>query len=173
MNRWLIWATDPGSLPPGAALGRGAAGLVFVVSGLVKLVYENQGVGRFTKLGFPSPGAIAGFIGAVEIVFGVLLVIGLFARFAALVLAADMVVAIAVTKLPLLWGPGPEPVAAAPKTSMLAFLYQARLDLTMLAVTAGIVPLRRGARVARRQEASHAGRARASLAWPRRRATKT
>jgi uncharacterized membrane protein YphA (DoxX/SURF4 family) len=126
-------------LPAGAALGRGAAGLVFVVSGALKLVHENQGVARFTKLGFPAPGTVAGAIGGIEVVLGALLLVGLLARASALVLAADMVVAIAVTKLPLLWGPGPEPVAAPPKTGALAFLYQARLDLTMLAVTVGVV----------------------------------
>jgi len=139
MQGLLSWATDPGTTPRGAALGRVAAGLVFVVSGAAKLVHENQGAGRFAKIGFPAPGAVAGFVAAVEIVFGVLLILGLCARLAALVLAADMVVAIVATKLPLLWGPGPEPVAALPKTGLLAFLYQARLDLTMLAVTAGVV----------------------------------
>ncbi len=139
MNRWLAWAMDPGSLPKEAALGRGAAGLVFVVSGVVKFLYENQGAGRFAKIGFPDPAALAGFVGAIEIVFGMLLLVGLFARASALVLAVDMVVAIAVTKLPLLWGAGPEPVAAPPKTSVMAFLYQARLDFTMLAVTVGVV----------------------------------
>lgn len=139
MTRWLEWAGNPGSQPAGAALTRAAAGLVFVVSGALKLVYENQGVGRFAKLGFPAPGAVAGALGVVEVLFGALLLVGLLARLAALVLAADMVVAIAVTKLPLLWGAGPEPVSAAPKTSLPAFLYQARLDLTMLAVTAAVV----------------------------------
>lgn len=139
MARWLAWMRDPGLLPREAALGRVAAGLMFLVSGLVKFAHENQGIGRFTKLGFPSPGAVASFVGAVELVFGALLILGFFARLAALVLALDMVVAVAVTKLPLLWGAGPEPVAAPPKTALLAFLYQARLDLTLLALTVGIV----------------------------------
>ena len=59
-----------------------------------------------------------------------------------------MVVAIATTKIPLLYGAGPEPVAAPPKTGLLAFAYQARLDMTMLvacsylvAVGAGILSL--------------------------------
>ena len=139
MNRWLAWATDPGSLPREAALGRAAAGLVFLVSGAVKFLHENQGAGRFTKLGFPEPAALAALVGAVEITCGLLLLVGLLARAAALVLALDMLVAIATTKLPLLWGAGPEPVAAPPKASVMAFLYQARLDFTMLAITAGVV----------------------------------
>ena len=61
-----------------------------------------------------------------------MLLVGLFARVAALSLALDMVVAIVTTKLPLLFGPGPEPVAAMPKSGFWAFAYQARLDTTML-----------------------------------------
>src|SRR5207249_4975114 len=63
---------------------------------------------------------------------GALVALGLLTRLAALPLAIDMVVAIASTKAPLLWGAGPEPVGAPPKTGLLAFAYQARLDLTML-----------------------------------------
>jgi hypothetical protein len=43
-----------------------------------------------------------------------------------------MIVAIVTTKVPLLFGAGPEPVAAMPKTGFWAFAYQARLDVTML-----------------------------------------
>jgi hypothetical protein len=43
-----------------------------------------------------------------------------------------MLVAIATSKLPMLLGPGPEPLAAPPKTGLWAVLYQARLDFTML-----------------------------------------
>lgn len=53
-------------------------------------------------------------------------------RLAALPLVVDMVVALVTTKIPLLFGAGPEPVAAMPKTGLWAFVYQARLDLTML-----------------------------------------
>jgi hypothetical protein len=36
------------------------------------------------------------------------------------------------TKVPLLFGAGPEPVAAPPRTGFWAFAYQSRLDATML-----------------------------------------
>jgi uncharacterized membrane protein YphA (DoxX/SURF4 family) len=139
MNRFLAWSANPGSSPKASALVRGAAGLTFLVSGALKFLYENQGVVRFTKIGLPAPGALATFVGLVEVLGGLLLLVGLFARAAALVLAFDMLVALAVTKLPLLWGPGPEPVGAPPETSVLAFFFQARLDLTMLAITLWIV----------------------------------
>ena len=99
----------------------------------MKFLYENQGVGRFLKLGFAAPAATSAFVGAVEIVARVLLLLGLLTRLAAVPLIIDMLVAIGISKLPLLAGPGPEPVAAAPKIGLWAFLYVARLDLAMLA----------------------------------------
>jgi uncharacterized membrane protein YphA (DoxX/SURF4 family) len=113
-------------------LVRVAVGAVFLTSGLVKFLFDNQGPGRFAKIGLPAPAQLATFIGTVEVVCGALLLVGLFVRLAALPLIADMAVAIATTKLPLLVGPGPEPVAAMPKVGFWAFAYQARLDVTML-----------------------------------------
>lgn len=113
-------------------LPRLAVGFVFIVSGILKFLFENQGMGRFAKLGFPAPAALAGFVGAVEIAGGLLILLGLFTRLAAIPLMLDMVVALATTKLPLLYSAGPEPVAALPKQGLWAFAYQGRLDLTML-----------------------------------------
>ena len=125
-----------GSASPLASAVRVGAGLVFVLSGAIKFLFENQGVGRFTKIGLPSPQLLASFVGGVEIVAGTLLVLGLFTRVAALLLVVNMIVAIVTTKLPILFGAGPEPVAAPPKTGFLAFAYQARLDLLLLCVCA-------------------------------------
>lgn len=113
-------------------LVRLAVGGVFLSSGLVKFLYENQGPGRFAKIGLPAPTELAYFVGAVEVVGGTLLILGLFVRLAALPLVFDMAVAILTTKLPLLFGAGPEPVSAMPRTGFWAFAYQARLDVTML-----------------------------------------
>jgi putative oxidoreductase len=113
------------------ALVRLAVGFVFVSSGIVKFLFDNQGAGRFARIGLPP--ALASFVGATEIVCGLLILAGLFVRVAAVPLVVDMVVAIATTKLPLLLGPGPEPVAAFPKIGFWGFAYQARLDLAMLA----------------------------------------
>jgi len=44
----------PLNAPPATLLMRLMAGSVFFWEGLLKLVYTNQGVGRFTKLGIPS-----------------------------------------------------------------------------------------------------------------------
>jgi putative oxidoreductase len=116
---------DPSSRA--AVLLRGAVGSVFLVSGATKFLFDNQGPGRFAKIGFPAAHELASFVGGVEIVCGALLVVGLLTRLAAVPLIVDMVVALVTTKVPLLFGAGPEPVAAPPKIGFWAFAYQARL----------------------------------------------
>jgi uncharacterized membrane protein YphA (DoxX/SURF4 family) len=130
----LIFLVRPSVGQPTAAtvLVRAAVGSVFLSSGLVKFLFENQGAGRFARIGLPHAHALAGFVGTTEIVCGMLVLLGLFVRLASVPLVIDMLVAIGTTKLPLLFGPGPEPVAAAPKMGLWAFAYQARLDVTML-----------------------------------------
>jgi uncharacterized membrane protein YphA (DoxX/SURF4 family) len=123
-----------GPAPDLTAAVRLAAGFTFVVSGSLKFLFENQGAARFAKIGLPAPQLLASFVGATEVVCGALLLVGLFTRLAAIPLVIDMLVALATTKVPLLFGAGPEPVAGPPKTGFFAFAYQARLDLTMLLV---------------------------------------
>lgn len=134
MKKQLRWLFLPGggTAPPATILIRLAVGGVFCASGLIKFLYANQGVGRFAKLGIPAPEFLANFVGVVEIAAGLLLVVGLATRLAAIPLVFNMLVAIGTSKLPLLFGPGPEPVAAAPKVGLWAFAYQSRLDFTML-----------------------------------------
>ncbi len=131
LSRWLF-RPGGGSAPPATILIRLAVGGVFFASGLIKFLYANQGAGRFAKLGIPAPEFMANFVGVVEIAAGLLLAVGLATRLAAIPLVIDMLVAIGTSKLPMLFGPGPEPVAAAPKVGLWAFVYQARLDSTML-----------------------------------------
>ena len=130
-SRWFF-RPGGGTAPPATILIRLAVGGVFCASGLIKFLYANQGVGRFAKLGIPAPEFLANFVGVVEIAAGLLLAVGLATRLAAIPLVFNMLVAIVTSKLPLLFGPGPEPVAAAPKVGLWAFVYQSRLDFTML-----------------------------------------
>ena len=125
-------------------LVRLAVGGVFLTSGLVKFLFDDQGPGRFAKIGLPAATQIAYFVGAIEVLCGALLVLGLFTRLAALPLVVDMMVALVTTKVPFLFGAGPEPVAALPKTGFWAFAYQARLDVTMLAACTYIVAVGAG-----------------------------
>src|SRR5215475_6340230 len=62
-------------------------GAVFVSEGIQKFLFPAElGVGRFTKIGLPSPEVLAPFVGVVEIVGGLLLLLGLCTRLAAVAL---------------------------------------------------------------------------------------
>lgn len=96
-------------------------GWVFVSEGVQKFLFPAQlGVGRFQKIGIPSPHLMAPFVGTVEIVCGSLLLIGLFTRLAAIPLLAVILVAIATTKIPML-----------AKTGLWSMLHEARTDFSM------------------------------------------
>lgn len=97
-------------------------GWVFVSEGVQKFLFPAQlGVGRFEKIGIPSPHLMAPFVGTIEIVCGALLLFGLFTRLAAIPLLAVILVAIATTKIPML-----------AKTGVWSVLHEARADFSML-----------------------------------------
>lgn len=78
---------------------------VFVLEGYQKLILPGVlGAGRFAKIGIPLPELIGPFVGTVELVCGLLILVGLFARIAAIPLIAIMLVAIISTKVPILLG---------------------------------------------------------------------
>jgi putative oxidoreductase len=66
------------------------------------LLPESLGVGRFTKIGIPNPEIMAPFVGVCEIICGVLFILGLLTRFAAVTMIINMLVAISTTKIPIL-----------------------------------------------------------------------
>lgn len=91
MARVTKWLSSPSLEGPTATvLLRLMAGGVFVSEGILKFVYANQGVGRFTKLGFPLTHLTASLVGAWEIVGGALLMLGLLTRGAAILFAIEM-----------------------------------------------------------------------------------
>src|SRR5271166_2683140 len=97
-------------------------GWVFFSEGIQKFLFPAQlGVGRFEKIGIPSPHVMAPFVGTVEIVCGTLLLIGLFTRLAAIPLLIVISVAIATTKIPMI-----------AKSGIWAMLHEARVDFSML-----------------------------------------
>jgi putative oxidoreductase len=72
------------------------------------------------------------FIGVVEIACGALVLFGLLTRLAALLLVADMTVAILSTKLPILLGHGFWRFAPPTgKAGLWSMLHEARTDLSM------------------------------------------
>lgn len=86
-----------------ALLLRLLVGWVFLTEGIQKFLFPAAlGVGRFIKIGIPYPHITAPFVGVVEIACGMLLMIGLVTRFAAIPLLIDIAVAIATTKIPML-----------------------------------------------------------------------
>jgi uncharacterized membrane protein YphA (DoxX/SURF4 family) len=119
--------------PNAVWLVRLAIAIVFVSEGIQKFVYPAAlGAGRFAKIGIPAPAVIGPFIGIVEIGCGALVLFGLFTRLAALLLLADMTVAILSTKLPILIGHGFWRFAApSGKAGLWSMLHEARTDLSM------------------------------------------
>lgn len=102
-GRLLLRRPFDAGAPAAVVLIRVAVGLVFSSEGIQKFLFSDAlGVGRFTKIGIPAPHVMAPFVAVVEIVCGVLVLIGLATRFAAVPLIVDMIVALASTKLPLL-----------------------------------------------------------------------
>jgi putative oxidoreductase len=109
------------------------AGSVFFWEGILKFVYVNQGVGRFTKLGFAFPETTAHIIATGEIIGGLLLIFGLFTRITALYFIIQMIVAVLSTKITLYLGTSPLPAPPAlPKLGIWAVLHEIRSDYAQI-----------------------------------------
>jgi len=80
-----------------------AVGLIFFSQGILKYIDPHMGVLRFTRIGFPMPGFTAHFVGAFEIVCGLLVLVGLLTRLASVPLLIIILTAIATTKMPELF----------------------------------------------------------------------
>jgi putative oxidoreductase len=123
----------PLTAPRAILLMRMMAGGVFLSEGILKFVYTNQGVGRFTKIGIPAPELTATFVGSLEIVGGVLLIAGLFTRVIAIPFIIEMVVAILTTKISLYLGTSPLPAPPAlPKVGFWAVMHETRSDYAQI-----------------------------------------
>ena len=98
------------------------AGWVFLSEGMQKLLFpESLGAGRFSKIGIPLPSFSAPFVGVIDIVFGVLIIIGLLTRISTIPLLIDICVAIGTTKIPILMAKG-----------IWAAAHESRTDVSML-----------------------------------------
>jgi uncharacterized membrane protein YphA (DoxX/SURF4 family) len=82
-----------------------AVGLIFSTQGILKYIDPNMGVNRFTRIGFLHPYFTAHFVGAFEVICGILVLIGLVTRVAAIPLLIVICTAIATTKIPELFRP--------------------------------------------------------------------
>jgi putative oxidoreductase len=91
--------------PAAVILIRLMVGAVFVSEGIQKFLYPAElGSGRFERMGFGNPELTALGVGAAEILFGALVLVGLYTRAAAVPLALIMIGAIVSTKIPILLG---------------------------------------------------------------------
>ena len=138
MKNLLTWLVNPSSDGPASVLFlRLMAGGVFLWEGILKFVYVNQGVGRFTKLGMPFPHLTANFVGYLEIVGGLLLLSGLLTRLIAIPFIIEMIVAILSTKISLYLGTSPLPLPPSPpQFGMWAVLHEVRSEYAQLLTTA-------------------------------------
>jgi uncharacterized membrane protein YphA (DoxX/SURF4 family) len=107
-------------------------GGVFLWEGILKFVYTNQGVGRFTKIGIPAPEFMAHFVAILEIVGGVLLISGFLTRFIAIPFVIEMVVAIISTKVTLYLGTSPLRCRRRPSDRRLGVLHEIRSDYAQI-----------------------------------------
>src|ERR1700685_1723938 len=123
----------PLTAPRSTLIMRLMAGGVFLSEGILKFVYTNEGVGRFTKLGIPLPDVTATFVGGLEIIGGILLMAGLFTRVIAIPFIIEMVVAILTTKVALYLGTSPLPLPPAlPKVGFWAVMHETRSDYAQI-----------------------------------------
>lgn len=84
-------------------LGVGLA--VFFPEGIQKLLFPDiLGAGRFAGIGIPWPELMGPFVGVVEAVCGLMIILGIATRYASVPLIIIMVAALLSTKLPILLG---------------------------------------------------------------------
>ena len=74
-------------------------GAVFLSEGIQKFLFPAiRGAGRFEKIGLSYPEFLGSFVGAFEILCGILILLGLLTRLASIPLIVIMLVAFATTK---------------------------------------------------------------------------
>ena len=134
MKKFINWFLNPPATGPSIIIIiRLMTGSVFFWEGVLKFVYVNQGVGRFTKLGFAFPEIIAHIIAVGEIIGGLLLILGLFTRIVAFYFIIQMIVAVLSTKIGLYLGTSPLPAPPAPpKSGIWAVLHEIRSDFAQI-----------------------------------------
>lgn len=121
--------------PLATILIRLAVGVVFLGEGIQKFLYPDVvGAGRFARIPIPNPEATAFAVGLVEVVCGLLILLGLLTRLAAIPLIAIMLTAIFTTKIPILLGYEfmGFSLRKVPYYGIWGFLHESRTDLSML-----------------------------------------
>jgi putative oxidoreductase len=131
----FLYRTIATSAPASVIFIRLIVGGVFFVEGVQKFLYPAEvGAGRFAKIGIPSPDLMGPFVGVVETVCGVLVLLGLLTRLAAAPLIINMLMAIISTKIPILLGHGfwGFSLRQVPYYGFWGMAHEARTDWAML-----------------------------------------
>jgi uncharacterized membrane protein YphA (DoxX/SURF4 family) len=131
----MLWRSVATSASPWVIWVRLAVGLVFFPEGIQKLVFpEILGSGRFAGIGIPWPDVMGPFVGWVELLCGLLILLGLFTRLAAVPLIVTMIVAIVSTKIPIWLGQDwlIFNVRELSRYGFWSFLHETRTDWAML-----------------------------------------
>ena len=130
---WTRLLHPPVTGPRATIVIRLMAGAVFFWEGILKFVYVNQGVGRFTKLGMPMPETLAPAIAVLEIVGGLALIAGVLTRPFAVLFIGEMIVAMLSTKVSMYLGTSPLPLPPVPpQVGIWAVLHEVRSEYAQI-----------------------------------------
>jgi len=128
------WWMSPGEATWSVLVRISLAG-VFIPEGLQKFTHaDSLGAGRFAKIGIPLPDVLGPFVGGVELIAGILFLLGYAARLAAVPIIITMIVAIITTKIPILLGRewGGFSLRDLDRYGFLSFTHETRTDWAML-----------------------------------------
>ena len=109
-------------------------GGVFLNEGILKFLDPAaNAAGRFATIGIPYPEFFGPFVATVEVLGGLLVILGLLTRLSALVLFINISLAIFTTKIPVLLGHGFLGFSLMKLKSygLLSMVHEARTDLSM------------------------------------------
>lgn len=116
--------------PAAVVLIRLYVGIVFAAEGALKFLRpETLGAGRFRRAGIPASDFFASLDGVAEIACGAMLLAGLLTRLAAVPMIVDMLGALLITKLPILWG---DAALFRAEHGWWDFIHESRVDLAQL-----------------------------------------
>ena len=121
--------------PAAVVLIRLMVGGIFLSEGIQKFLYPVElAAGRFAKIGLPWPEVMGPFVGGVEVVCGLLVLIGLVTRPAVVPLIITMCVALVSIKVPILLGQEflGFTLRPLPRYGFWSMMHESRNDLCML-----------------------------------------
>jgi putative oxidoreductase len=121
--------------PAAVILIRLMVGGIFLSEGIQKFLYPAElAAGRFAKIGIPWPEVMGPFVGGVEVICGLLVLLGLLTRVAAVPLIITMCVALISIKVPILLGQEflGFSLRPLPRYGFWSMMHESRNDICML-----------------------------------------